>query len=69
MGFKWIQCRFCGETKHIEAFPSEERHRLVHSPAGACTGCTKRGARSPTLIVSYGAPLLDYLEVRHGGSA
>lgn len=66
MAYKWIQCRFCGETKHIEAFPEEERHRQVHSPIGACSGCIRRGAGQPTLITTFGTPFVEYLEARHG---
>lgn len=61
MAFKWVQCRLCGNTLHIDRYPITEHLTLKRSGHGVCKSCIHAGHADPSLIVTCGRPFLEYL--------
>jgi hypothetical protein len=39
MAIKWVQCRVCGHTMHINGFPEPDHGRLKRTGEGTCKKC------------------------------
>lgn len=39
MPFKWVQCRVCARTMHINAFPEPNHRALKKAGYGTCKVC------------------------------
>lgn len=39
MPFKWVQCRVCARTMHIDSFPEPYHRALKKTGCGTCKKC------------------------------
>lgn len=58
MPIKWVQCRYCARTNHIDAFPEPDHRRLKKTGIGVCKQCQN----VPTNVAIGSKPLQPFYD-------
>lgn len=62
MPVKWVQCRWCGHTRHIKCFPVDQKKYAQSAGQGICDECLDKHDTATSQLLQHGSEFILFLK-------